>query len=93
VLPGEVRLLFAAVHSPAAALQSHAPVLQGPVGHIPPGITAIPSSREGRDAGQEGWATEGRERKEPCCREHQDEHRQDSAAGEGEGKQSHTVTI
>lgn len=62
-LPGDVRLLFPASRSPSEALRSHTPkVLQRPVGHIPPGITSIPSRREGREmqAKRDGQAV-GRE--------------------------------
>lgn len=50
---------------------------------------------KGLASSEEGGAG-GRERKELCCTEHQDEHRQepeDSTAGKGDGKQSYTITI
>lgn len=55
----------------AGSLESHAQVLQRPVGHIPLGITAIPSRREGREmqAKRDGQAARREELggKEPCC--------------------------
>lgn len=81
----------------AGSLESHAQVLQRPVGHIPLGITAIPSRREGREmqAKRDGQAARREELggKEPCCGD-QDEHRPGAgscATGQGERKQSYTV--
>lgn len=95
VLPGDVRLLFPALHSLSEALQSHTPKsCRGLWATFLRGLHPSPAGEGEMQAKRDGQAV-GREEL-GGGREHQDEHRQEpegSTAGKGEAKQSHTIAI